>query len=134
MATMQIERVCVSDSVKEVNDALASMPVGLFDMYTESLERMSKQPGTRYNRGLRILAWIAHSMRPPTVDELLHALLAEEAYEAAPAPRQLDRSSLAQPKVIVDVCAGLVAVEPNSRRVRLVHSTAREYLDQLDSD
>lgn len=56
MAVLQMERIRVSDSVKEINDALVSMPTDLFDMYAESLERMAKQPVTRYERGLRVLA------------------------------------------------------------------------------
>jgi hypothetical protein len=57
--------------------------------------------------------------------------VAEKAGEATPLPRQLDATALVKDKFIVNVCAGLVAVEPMSKRVRLVHATAMEYLDQL---
>ncbi|KAK4109710.1 hypothetical protein N656DRAFT_800623 [Canariomyces notabilis] len=100
LAALQVEHIRASASIRDVNDALTSMPTGLSDM-------------------------------PLTVDELGHALVAEEAGEATPLPRQLDATALVKDKFIVNVCAGLVAVEPMSKRVRLVHATAMEYLDQL---
>ena len=132
MAVLQVERICSSDSVKEINDALASMPNGIPELYSQSLEEIAKQPDTRCKRGMRILSWISYARRPLSVDELLHALAAEESDPQGPS-RHLDRSALVQPKALIDVCAGLVTVEHKSKILHLIHSIAHEFLRQIDN-
>ena len=69
--------------------------------------------------------------RPLSVDELLHALVVEECDEP---PRKLDRSALVQPKVLLDVCAGLVTIERSSKTVRFIHASAHEFISALQSE
>ena len=131
IAVLQLERICASDSVKEIKDALTTMPNALTEMYAQSLERIAKQPESRCKRGRRILAWILKTYRPLSVNELLHALVAEECDEP---PRQLDRSAFVQPKVLLDVCAGLVTIESSSKTVRFIHATAHEFISSLENE
>lgn len=131
IAVLQLERLCASDSVKEIKDALTTMPNALTEMYAQSLERIAKQPELRCKRGRRILAWILKAHRPLSVNELLHALVVEECDKS---PRQLDRSALVQPKVLLDVCAGLVTIERSSQTVRFIHATAHEFISALENE
>ena len=131
IAVFQLERIRASDSVKEIKDALTTMPNALTEMYAQSLERIAKQPESRYKRGRRILAWILKAYRPLSVNELLHALVVED-YDKP--PRQLDRSALVQPKVLLDVCAGLVTIERSSKTVRFIHATAYEFISVLENE
>jgi len=48
MVILQIERIRGAMTVKEIKKALDTMPTGLFNMYTETLERMKTQPEQRY--------------------------------------------------------------------------------------
>ena len=131
IAVLQLERICASDSVKEIKDALTTMPNALTEMYAQSLERIAKQPESRCKRGRRILAWILKAYRPLSVNELLHALVAEECDEP---PRQLDRSAFVQQKILLDVCAGLVTIESSSKTVRFIHATAHEFISSLENE
>ena len=107
------------------------MPNALTDMYAKSLEQIAKQPESRCKRGRRILAWILKAYRPLSINELLHALVVEECDKP---PRQLDRSALVQPKVLLDVCAGLVTIERSSKTVRFIHATAHEFISALEHE
>ena len=131
LAVHQLERICASDSVKEIKDTLTTMPNAMTEMYTQSLERIAKQPESRRKRGRRILAWIFKAYRPLSVNELLHALVVEECDEP---PRQLDRSALVQPKVLLDECAGLVTIERSSQTVRFMHATTHEFISALENE
>ena len=107
------------------------MPNALTEMYAQSLERIANQPESRCKRGRRILAWILKAYRPLSVDELLHALVVEECDEP---PRQLDRNALVQPKVLLDVCAGLVTIERSNSTVRFIHATAHKFISELENE
>lgn len=132
MAALQIERIRQANTKAEVKKALRSMPPSLDAMYAQTVERISKQGETQAFRGLSILTWILAARRHLKVEELVHALATEEAC-ASPnglLPSEVDRENLIKPKDLMKVCAGLVTIEPNSGTARLVHTTAREYLER----
>ena len=59
--------------------------------------------------------------RPLTIHELQHAIAVQ------PGSSDLDNDALVDEEVLVCVCLGLIAVEPGSGLVRLIHYTAQEY-------
>src|SRR3981081_4151603 len=109
MTVLQIKRIRGAVTVKEVNKALDTMPTRIFNMYTETLERVKTQPEQRYRLGMRVLGWMSLTKRQLLVDELCHAL-AVEYEDGSDRPLQLDPDNLLQPKALVDVCAGLVTI------------------------
>ena len=66
--------------------------------------------------------WVSCSKRPLSLDELRHALAVKSGMKS------LDTRRLRPLKTLVDVCAGLVIVEEESKTVRLIHYTLQEFL------
>jgi len=73
----------------------------------------------------QLLVWIVCARRPLTVSELQHTLLIEHDNG------RLDMGNVADIDDMVSSCYGLVTIEDESGIVRLVHSTAQDYLEQL---
>lgn len=59
-----------------------------------------------------------------TIRELQHALA------VGPATSDLDNDALTDEELLISVCLGIVAIEPESGRVGLIHYTAREYFNE----
>ena len=105
------------------------MPKGLDELYKVTLERIQKQAGNDGALGMRVLSWITHARRPFSVDELRYGL-AVECSDNGEDLEEFDEDNLLSPGSLVDVCAGLVIIDSNSRTVRLVHYTTQEYFDK----
>ena len=94
----------------------------LTQTFEETLKRIQRQPQSRVKLAIDILMWIAFAMRPLTVSKLQYAL-------AVPIrTRWFDKDPIRRPKVLVDVCAGLVTIEENSDIIRVAHYTVKDFL------
>lgn len=60
--------------------------------------------------------------RPLTIQELQHALAVHTGTS------DFDNDDLIDEEVLISVCLGIVAIEPESGLVRLIHYTAKDYL------
>ena len=105
------------------------MPRELDDLYGETVERIRRQSGDDGELGMRVLSWVTHTKRPLLVDELAHGL-AVEYEDDEEAQNELDTDNLLSSRSLVDVCAGLVIIDPRSQIIRLVHYTTQEYFDK----
>ena len=105
------------------------MPRELDDLYGEIIERIRRQPEDDGELGMRVLSWVTHTRRPLSVDELRHGL-AVEYDDDEEASHKLDTDNLLSSGSLVDVCAGLVVIDPGSQIIRLVHYTTQEYFDK----
>ena len=105
------------------------MPKGLDELYKATLERIQKQAGNDGALGMRVLSWITHARRPFLVDELRYGLAVEYSDNGEDL-EEFDEDNLLSPGSLVDVCAGLVIIDSNSRTVRLVHYTTQEYFEK----
>ena len=72
----------------------------------------------------QILSWITWAVRPLTVPELQHALSIE------PGDEELDEDNCLDTNDLTSVCAGLVIVDQERQRLRLVHYTTQEYFER----
>ena len=131
-----MDRVFATRTVKGIKIALASMPQKIDELYKLTLERIQQQAGDDGMLAMRILSWITHARRPLTVNELQHGLAVEHNDDEdndLNAP-ELDTDNLLQPESLVDVCAGLVIIDPMSQIIRLVHYTTQEYFSNKRLD
>ncbi|KAI9796740.1 MAG: Ankyrin repeat domain-containing protein 44 [Piccolia ochrophora] len=133
IAVLQIRRICDQMTIREVKRALDTMPVGLVEMYEETMARISRQSSKRKELAMRILGWVCHAKRPMSVEELRHALAVDYDPKQSVPPRSLDEENLLRQTMLIDVCAGLVTIEQESKVIRLVHYTAQEYFDGQSS-
>lgn len=126
MAVLQLDRILAKRTITRIIKALDSLPSGLKATYQETLDRIRAQPEPDNTDGIRILQWISQSKRPLTVDELRHDL-AIEWLEGDKPPCEFDPKNLLGEEDLLDVCGGLVTIEPSSRLIRLVHFTIEEF-------
>ena len=92
------------------------------DVYGATIERIKAQGGYKCRLGMEALMWICYAEVPLSPDELCHALaieLGSTDFNAANIP------SIA---TVVSCCQGLITVDKEASKVRLIHFTLREYL------
>lgn len=100
-------------------------------MYDTTIERIKRQGVQRSELALMVLGWISHAQRPLLIDELRHALAVDFSdHENYQRIHHLDADNLVRPQLLVDVCAGLITIEPETKVVQLVHFTTQEFFNK----
>ena len=112
-------------NVKQMKEALQAMPSNIADAYESTLERILLQQPHRANLATKVIGWISHAERRLKVEELRHALAVEENTNC------IDEENLTSTKIVLQVCMGLVFVDPAGEEMHLIHHTAYEYFRQL---
>ncbi|KAI9705292.1 MAG: hypothetical protein M1820_005291 [Bogoriella megaspora] len=99
----------------EIRQVLEDVPSDMDELYSRILDSMSR---ATYGKRLAktILTWVVCSVRPPTTEELHHALQIGLKDSVDSIERSIESS-----------CGHLVYVDTQSR-VQMVHQTARDYL------
>ncbi|KAJ7481304.1 ankyrin repeat-containing domain protein [Mycena galericulata] len=125
LAKLHIESLCTKSNVKQVREALKSLPKTLNDSYEHAMKRIEEQNQEDRQLAHSTLTWVANTKRPLTALELQTALAIE------PDTQSLDEDNIFAIEIILSVCAGLVIVDEQLSVVRLVHYTVQEYLDSI---
>ena len=96
--------------------------LGLEDVYGATIERIKAQGGDKSRLGMRALMWICHAERPLSPKELCHALAIELG------SKDFDAGNIPSIMTLVGCCQGLIIVDKEESKMRLIHFTLREYL------
>lgn len=109
---------------------LATLSGDLSEVYDSIFKRLSSQNPNRRTLAKRALSWVLKTFRPLTDVELAYALSFESG------DKDLQPSCLIDISMIIEVCDGLLRVEPPTTVcqrpvVSFTHSTIAEYLDQI---
>ncbi|RSL47814.1 hypothetical protein CEP54_013215 [Fusarium duplospermum] len=97
----------------------------LNDKYRDIIERIDDQEPACQEIAIDALIWITHARRPLTAKELQHALavsLEDPRFNPAREPRVDD---------IVAFSCSMVILEASSNTFRLVHNTAKKFMEDL---
>ncbi len=114
-------------STKTVRSALEVLPKGsdAYDAaYADAMERIQTQPKGDVTIATRALSWITKALRRISPEELIHALAVEPEELSFDEERAIDIGE------VLDVCVGLVKIEPGSNTIGLVHYTTYEFLER----
>lgn len=110
------------------------------EVYSDAMARIGKQNAEDAMLARKILRWVAFTKRRLTFDEFQHALAVE------PGDTSVDLDAFLDENIMVEICAGLVAVDHstisdgydalglfsrNQALVRLVHYTAQAFFDDI---
>jgi len=96
--------------------------MALEDIYGATIGRIKAQGGDKLRLGMGALMWICHAEEPLSAKVLCHALaieLGSTDFNAANIP------SIA---TLLGCCQGLIIVDKEESKMRLIHFTLREYL------
>jgi Ankyrin repeats (3 copies) len=108
-------------SIGRVRRALDDLPSKLDDTFEDAMSRTQHQPEEHCELALLALSWISRAQGPLQIEELQHAVTVQ------PGDQDIEDGELAEPALIVSVCAGLVTIHAESRNFRLVHFTVEEF-------
>ena len=97
--------------------------VGIGGAYGAILDRIQSQGGDRGHFAMQVLMWVSRSGRPLDAGELCHALGIEED------SKELDPENVPAIETLLSCCLGLVTMDREGSRVRLIHLTLHQYLD-----
>lgn len=98
------------------------------EAYKKVVNRMDRQTASLKALAMRILARMIFSYRPLALAELQHALLdpASPDFQVYPISEHLASFTARR---IAQACAGFIVVEQSNNRVRLIHKTAQQFLE-----
>lgn len=111
-------------SDKAIKNALASLPKSLDDTYNRILGRIKRDSNENLEEVIRLLRWIAISVKPLTVTELAQAIAVNIGDE------KLDFSAIAtDPMDILDYCGAIVVESKIGEHsfVTFAHFSIKEY-------
>jgi hypothetical protein len=112
---------------RELDHAIRTLPVDLFETYDRALNRIPEQD---HDHVICIFKWLVGSQRPLNLQELAEAIAIDPCkLQLDPADRFMD------PEEILELCGSLITVQPDGI-IALAHFSVREYLlsDRLAKD
>lgn len=101
-------------------NALKQHPKDLNETYASMLGRI---PDADRSIAREVLLWLSFAMRPLTIIELSEAAILEDS------DTTLNQDSrLHEPEVLLEICHGFLEHDVDSGKVKLAHSSVRDYL------
>ncbi|KAJ6590682.1 ankyrin repeat-containing domain protein [Mycena vulgaris] len=127
LAKLHMDSLATKNTIRALRDALNSMPRDLHHTYDEAMDRIDRQNEDDRRIGRLVLVWISNAKRPLSIAELQEALAVE------PGDTALDGDNILDIDIMLSVCAGLVVIDHAAHIARLVHYTAQQYFDSIQS-
>ena len=127
MARLQMDSIAQAVSIKVLLQSLNRLPQDLEGVYDEIMQRIDEKAPSVRNIAHETLVWVSRCRRPLTIVELQCALgleLGDTNYNPENTVLESD---------ILDACGALITVERESNALRLVHYSAREYLEKTSN-
>lgn len=91
------------------------------------MQRIRQQDEISFHLAGKVLSWISNAYKVLTIVVVQHAISVE------PGDTSFDEDGLTDESILVDVCAGLVAIDHESRTIRLIHYTTQDYFERTRS-
>ncbi|TFK21268.1 ankyrin [Coprinopsis marcescibilis] len=120
LASLQLDMLRGCLSIRDLRDSLELLPSGIDLLYAVTLERIKTEG--HIDLATRVFIWVIYAYRSLSIGEL------QKAVAVCPETYQFDPERIVDESLLVSVCCGLITVDQESRLVRLVHYTARDYL------
>ncbi|KAL3475445.1 ankyrin repeat-containing domain protein [Aspergillus californicus] len=127
LARLHLKSLRDKTTPRNILNALEKLPTGstaYHEAYDDVMARISTQSRERHDLALNVLSWVTQARRPVRIAELTHALAVTEG------SAKYDKLNAPSIELIVDLCHGLLILDPARDAVRLVHKTASEYFEQ----
>lgn len=124
LAKLHIDSLKDKRTLKAMRYTLETLPSGssAYDAaYDGAITRISDQSESDGKLAQQVLTWLVYAMRPISEIDLETALAVELG------ERNLDPDNIVPVVELLSLCAGLVALDKESKTVRLCHYTTKEY-------
>jgi hypothetical protein len=100
---------------------LKELPKALNEAYDEIWRRISDQGDEDAVLARRVLSWLTYALRPLSTDML------QQVLAIGPGDGDFDDDAIIHEESLLDVCAGLVVVDSDTKVIQYVHYTTQEY-------
>ncbi|KAL8875352.1 MAG: hypothetical protein Q9198_006280 [Flavoplaca austrocitrina] len=114
-------------NISKLKRALENLSSNLDDLYGDALVRIESQNQDHRELAEKALRWVAYT------HERLEERALQEALAIEPDETDFDEEAITPIGLILDVCAGLLILDKENGTVRLVHYTAQDYFDKVQS-
>lgn len=104
--------------------AANELPKELDALYDSTMERVNSQDNDDARLAAQVIAWVYYSVKDlsiPVVQQALARQRDDDPY---------DGDCMIDADLLLSVCAGLVIENPETKTIRLMHTTVAEYLDR----
>ncbi|KAJ7080063.1 hypothetical protein C8R44DRAFT_908954, partial [Mycena epipterygia] len=125
VSTSMVINLLMELTVQGVRQALESLPQGLRGTFDEVVDRINRQDEEERALAWLALSWVTNARRPLEPSELMVALSVQEG------TTELNAENLLDTETILSVCAGLVIIDKEDNKVRLIHYTIQDYLERV---
>ncbi|SPJ82569.1 uncharacterized protein FTOL_09974 [Fusarium torulosum] len=120
--SLALKDVLSRSTINEVENALLNLPRDLAELYESRIRSILDQGSVTRCLVLEILSWLAYTSEPLTIRQLQQVVRIQVGED------HLSHDDVPVSRLIKEVCAGLVIVEPNEQLVMLSHHSFREWL------
>ncbi|KAJ7094773.1 hypothetical protein C8R44DRAFT_544813, partial [Mycena epipterygia] len=127
LAKLHIDSLATKLTVQGVREALKSLPRDLSGTFDEVVHRINRQDEEEKTLACLALSWVTNARRPLEPSELRVALSVQEG------TTELNAENLLDTETILSVCAGLVIIDKEDNKVRLIHYTIQDYLERIQN-
>ncbi|KAK7031953.1 ankyrin [Favolaschia claudopus] len=127
LAKLHLEALNAVPNMKGLHHALQTLPRDLDHTYDNIMHHIKCLRDTEQEIAQSALVWVANARRTLTALELCEAIGIE------PGVTKRNKDNITGIKVIIPLCMGLIILDEQSSLVRLVHFTAQDYLDKVQS-
>jgi hypothetical protein len=129
LASLYVELLAEQLKTHDILAALDQLPKGLEATYDVAVSRIHARHNKDHVKvALKTLTWITFAREPLEVDALRHALVVEED------STDINESDLPDIQKVILLCVGLVAVDLEGGKIRLVHETTQQYFQKYFRD
>jgi hypothetical protein len=123
MAELQLPYLAEQTNKQRILSALNRLPRSLDNTYDATVSRITAQPNPEnVELALKALMWLTFAREHLQVKALQHALTVKDD------TKDIDESDLPNVQMLISLCVGLVAMEPESDTIHLIHETTQQYL------
>ncbi|KAL8635312.1 MAG: hypothetical protein Q9228_007184 [Teloschistes exilis] len=124
VAKLNVDSLASKASMKTLKQAVKNLSGTLNDLYDNAIQRIHTTLSHEFrNLAKKALHWVASTYRPLPVDALLVALAIE------PGEKHFDPDGCPSISLVLDICAGLLILDEQSKVIRLVHYTLQDYVN-----
>lgn len=119
----------LSDSISlgQIEDRLLHLPADLEAAFKSTIDRIQTQGPNRRSLAMKTLLWLTQACRPLSLNELSDALA------IVPGTGGHRRKDRIHGSVIINSCHGLVILDENRSRIRLVHFALQDFLERAEA-
>ncbi|KAL6232559.1 hypothetical protein BDW75DRAFT_232694 [Aspergillus navahoensis] len=124
LAHLQLDYLLRYATARQIRGAMNTLPTDLEGFYSDALLRIKNQGEQDSQTARKALSFIFCAKRPLTVHELCHALAVEDK------DHDFDNTGIIPHEVLINISAGLIRLDEQSRIIRLAHHTLQEYFEK----